>query len=276
MKKVLFILIVILLLVVMAVGGYKIYEGLHAYDVIEKYYDTAEQYIVSVPDTPREEATAVSQAPESVETEISVPEEASVLEKEEEPVETAPISIDFSALMKDCPDTIGWLHASDGSVNLPVVQGTDNQYYLTHLPNGNYSSGGSLFLDYLNSADFSDESSFIYGHNMKNGTMLQPILEYQKQAYYDAYPVMYLLTPEQDFKLELFAGVLTPVESDVYTFSFESPESKQTFIDSLVERSTFVPQSIPTAEDRILCLSTCAYDYDNARYVVFAKLTEIG
>lgn len=275
MKKVLFAFIVILLVAVIAFGGYKIYEGLHAYDVIEEYYDTAAQYIVSEPEVTASapaEATEANDEPEESVQETSVISE----EAPEQEIETAPITIDFDTLLQDCPDTIGWLYAVDGSVNLPVVQGTDNQYYLTHLPNGKYSSGGSLFLDYLNEADFSDETSFIYGHNMKNGTMLQPVLEYQKQAYYDANPVMYLLTPEQNYKLELFAGVLTDIESDVYTFSFESPESKQAFIDDLVTRSTFVPVSVPTAEDRLVCLSTCAYDFEDARYVVFAKLTEIG
>lgn len=270
-------IIALLLVAVIAVSGVKLYQGLRAYDVIEEYYDTAEQYVAVAPQA-SVEPTPETASEISIQEGISVlePEEASVLEEPSEPMETAPISVEFETLLADCPDTIGWLYAADGSVNLPVVQGTDNQYYLTHLPNGDYSSGGSLFLDYLNSSDFGDEVSFIYGHNMKNGTMLQPILKYEDQSYYDACPVMYLLTPEQNYKLELFAGILTGIESEVYTFNFDGPESKQAFINGLAEQSTFVPQRIPEAEERILCLSTCAYDYENARYVVFGALTEIG
>ena len=276
MKHKILPLFVMILVTVIILGSAKIYEGLHEYEVVEAYYDTAEQYVV-IPSEPPVEITPEASKEISAAEEISVLEvpEMSILEPSE-PVETAPISIDFDTLIADCPDTIGWLYAVDGSVNLPVVQGSDNQYYLTHLPNGNYSSGGSLFLDYLNSDDFQDEASFIYGHNMKNGTMLQPILAYQDQSHYDANPVMYLLTPEQDYKLELFAGILTGIESDVYTFNFDSVDTKQAFIDGLVTRSTFTAQRIPAAEERIVCLSTCAYDYENARYVVFAALTPIG
>lgn len=274
MRKVILGVVVVILVGIMAFGGVKIYQGLNSYEVIEEYYDTAEQYVVEEPPIPP--APPVSE----IVAEISVEETELVLEmstiEPEEPLERAPISIDFTTLLADAPDAVGWLYAPDKTVNLPVVQGSDNQYYLTHLPDGGYSSGGSLFLDYLNAGDFTDEVSFIYGHNMKNGTMLQPILEYQKQSYYDANPVMYLLTPEQDYKLELFAGILTGIESDVYTFNFDSLESKQAFIDGLVARSTFVPARVPQAEERILCLSTCAYDYENARYVVFAALTKLG
>lgn len=277
MKKRIFAMLVAALVTVMLLGMFMIYQGLHQYDVIDEYYETAEQYVVSP--SPVIQATAPPQKP----AEVSSAEEVSIQEESlveatlvEEEVETAPIAIDFETLLGDSPDTIGWLYAVDGSVNLPVVQGTDNLYYLTHLPNGDYSSGGSLFLDYLNDRGFTDEVSFIYGHNMKNGTMLQPLLEYRGQEYYDKYPVMYLLTPEKNYKLELFAGILTGIESEVYTFNFDGEESKQAFIDSLAAQSTFVPNRIPTADERILCLSTCAYDYENARYVVFAAMTEIG
>lgn len=282
MKKPILIIIVVLLVAVIVVGGVKIYQGLHAYDVIEEYYDTAAQYIVEEMQTPEitpealSEAPLEPQAPVSTLEEDSTVEEISLVEELLEPVEKPPITIDFESLLKDSPDVIGWLYASDGSVNLPVVQGTDNQYYLTHLPNGNYSSGGSLFLDYLNNSDLTDEVSFIYGHNMKNGTMLQPILAYEAQNYYDANPIMYFLTPEKNYKLELFAGILTGVESDVYTFNFDSDESKQAFIDDLVAQSTFMPNRIPEAEEALLCLSTCAYDFENARYVVFASVVEMN
>lgn len=271
MKKAVYAVIVCVLVAVIGFSGYKIYQGLHAYEVIDAYYDTAEKYVMTTPAS--EAPTAPTTAPKpSYQVQVSVQE--SVIE--ETTLEVAPIAIDFDALQQDAPDAIGWLYALDGSVNLPIVQGEDNQYYLTHLPDGGYSSGGSLFLDYLNESDFSDEASFIYGHNMKNGTMLQPLLEYRKQSYYDANPVLYILTPGQNYKLELFAGILTDLESDVYTFSFDTPEIKQSFINDLVSRSTFVPQIVPTQEDRLVCLSTCAYDFKDARYVVFGKLTEIG
>lgn len=275
MKKAIFIILCLVLAGVMVVCGVKIYQGLHAYDVVEEYYETAQQYVVIPSQAPAPEATPV---PVPEDSQVSVAEPGSIVEESivEEEAETVPFVIDFDALLADCPDTVGWLYAPDGSVNLPLVQGDDNSFYLDHLPTGEYSFGGSLFMDYLNSSDFSDEVTYIYGHNMKNGTMLQPILDYRSQDYYNKNPFMYVMTPKQNYKLEVFAGVLTGAESDVYEFQFDTPEVKQSFIDGLVSRSTFTPWRVPAAEERILCLSTCAYDYENARYVVFGALTPVG
>lgn len=273
MKKIIYIPVVTVLVGVMAFSGYKLYQGLHEYDVIDEYIADAEKYVTTpAPTSTPSKAATSTKKPEA----LSSVEEIEESLVEEDQVEQAPIAIDFTALLADAPDAIGWLYAPDGTINLPVVQGEDNLYYLKHLPDGNYSSGGSLFLDYLNEADFSDEASFIYGHNMKNGTMLQPLLDYKNQTYYDENPVLYLLTPEKNYKMELFAGILTDLESDVYTFSFDTPEIKRQFIDDLISRSTFTPSITPTSEDRLLCLSTCAYDFQDARYVVFGRLVEIG
>lgn len=275
MKKAIYIILSVILACVVVVCGIKIYQGLHAYDVVEEYYETAQQYVVIPSEAPTPEATPKSVPAED--SSMSAVELESVLEDSvvEEDAETVPFVVDFQTLMADCPDTVGWLYAPDGSVNLPLVQGDDNNFYLDHLPTGEYSFGGSLFMDYLNSADFSDEVTYIYGHNMKNGTMLQPILDYRSQDYYNKNPFMYVMTPQRNYKLEIFAGVLTGAESDVYEFQFDTPEAKQSFIDDLVSRSTFTPWRVPTAEERILCLSTCAYDYENARYVVFGALAPV-
>ena len=275
MKKETYTAILVVLATVMGIAGHNVLWGVRSYQVVDAYYETAQQYVVSETASPSPEI--VPEAPvESVYEESSSVVEDSVLEEPLELVEKPPITIDFQSLILDAPDAVGWLYAVDGSVNLPVVQGEDNQYYLKRLPDGSYSSGGSLFMDYLNEGDFTSEVTFIYGHNMKNGTMLQPILNYEKQEYYDKNPVMYILTPEKNYKLELFAGILTGIESDVYTFAFDTQEIKQAFIDSLVERSTFAPQRIPSVEEKLVCLSTCAYDYADARYVVFGTLIEIG
>lgn len=281
MKKSIFIVIVLVLVGIIGFSAYQIISGLNVYRGIDKYYDAVdEQYVVKTAEETPEAAHAPETTPEKEEPESeeagSATEDSAEAEIEEEVVEVPPIQVDFDALLADAPDTVGWLYTLDEEVNLPVVQGTDNQYYLRRLPNGEYSFGGSLFLDYLAASDFSDSISFIYGHNMRNGSMLQPITAYQKQAYYDAYPVMYLLTPEQNYKLEVFSGYVTDVESEAYTFQFASDEEKEGYIQMVQSMSDFTSTVEVTAEDKILCLSTCTYEYEDARYVVFSKLTPIG
>ena len=281
MKKSIFILIILVLVAIVGFSAYKIISGLTVYGEIDAYYETVDQQFTTpvetyvVQETPQAEEEE-SAPEESVVPEVSILEETVEVSVQEEILELAPIQVDFDALLAEAPDTVGWLYSLDGEINLPVVQGEDNQYYLRRLPNGDYSFGGSLFLDYLAAENFSDTISFIYGHNMRNGSMLQPITAYKKQSYYDAYPVMYLLTPTQNFKLEVFSGYVTDVESEAYTFQFSSDEEKEGYIQMLQNMSDFVSTVEIAAEDNILCLSTCTYEYEDARYVVFSKLTPIG
>lgn len=282
MKKSLLIVIVVVLVAIVGFSAYHIITGMMVYQEIDEYYETVDQLYVTevvVPSSPQPSAEPSGKAENVTPEESTVVEESAFEEGaealEEQVVEMPPIQVDFETLLADAPDTVGWLYGLGGEINLPVVQGEDNQYYLRRLPNGEYSYGGSLFLDYLASPDFSDTISFIYGHNMRNGSMLQPITAYQKQSCYDEYPVMYLLTPSQNYKMEVFSGYITDIESDAYTFQFVSDEEKEAYIQMLLAMSDFSSGVEVTAADEILCLSTCTYQYEDARFVLFAKLTPI-
>ena len=110
---------------------------------------------------------------------------------------------------------------------------------------------------------------------MKNGSMFKSIVGYRKQEYYDAHPVIYFLTPEHDYKIELFAGYTTPADSDTYTFMFSDRDSFMSYISECVSQSDFSSEVEVTENDRIMTLSTCTYEYSDARYVVQGRLTEI-
>lgn len=93
-------------------------------------------------------------------------------------------------LQEENADIVGWLEIEDTSINYPVLQGTDNEYYMTHNYKKQKSKNGSIFLtkDY----DWSIPSSnlLIYGHNMNNGTMFQELLKYEKESFYKQHPVI--------------------------------------------------------------------------------------
>ena len=84
---------------------------------------------------------------------------------------------------------IGWIYSSDTTINYPVVQGSDNAYYLKHLADGTENRNGCPFLDVQNRPDFTDDNSIIYGHHMQNGTMFADISWYEDQNYYNEHPV---------------------------------------------------------------------------------------
>lgn len=277
MKRVLYIAVIVLLLGVVAFSAYKLTEGFMEYRRIDDFYGDLDARYVTPQEIPAEPETAESRpmisAPEETGTAEQHPAEQIRNEGTTEAVGGIPITVDFEALMVDAPDVVGWLYGMGGEINLPVVQAEDNDYYLHRLPNGEYSSGGTLFVDYRCGGDFSDEITFIYGHNMKNGSMLEPITHYEDQAVYAEYPVMYLLTPEGNYRMELFSGFITDAYSDVYTFGFDDNRQRQEYVAMLNQQADFVPNREPEDGERILCLSTCTYEYDSARYVLFGLLT---
>ena len=181
------------------------------------------------------------------------------------------ISVDFSVLKQENEDIVGWLYLEDSPINYPVVQSNDNDYYLRRLVNGEYNIAGSLFMDYRNDSNLEDNNTIIYGHNMKNNTMFGSLQEYKNQNYYDNHKVMYYFTPEKNYIIELFTGYTISVESDIYDLSIIDSSK----LEELISKSDFESNTKVTEEDKIITLSTCAYEYDGARYVVMGVLKEI-
>lgn len=184
--------------------------------------------------------------------------------------------VDFSALWETGPQIVGWLTCEGTQIHYPVVQGEDNDYYLTHLPDGSYNPGGSLFLDCRAAADFSDAHSIIYGHYMKNGTMFADLTGYKEQAFYDAHPRMLLVTPEGRFTVELFSGYVASVEESAWELDFSAQEEWKLWLEETRERSVFQSEVQPSLQDKVLTLSTCSYEFENARFVVHGILKQAG
>lgn len=194
-----------------------------------------------------------------------------------EPVlEWAPVAVDFEALLAENGDVVGWLYCEGTPINYPVMQAADNDRYLHRGLNGEYLYSGTPFADYRCSVAGTDRNYIIYGHNMKNDTMFGTLDEYKGQSYYDEHPVLYYLTPERDYKIELFSGLVTKADSEVYDLQFRDEEAFEDFLRGLREHSTFRSDVSVTGADRIVTLSTCSYEFNNARYVIFGKLTALS
>lgn len=183
--------------------------------------------------------------------------------------------VDFAALQADCPDVVAWIYAPDSKLNYPIVQSADNDYYLRRLMNGAYNIGGTIFMDYRNQADFSDWNTIIYGHKMKNGSMFGSLPYYREEGYYEEHTEIYMFTPEQNFRLELLGGYVTPADAQTYTFPVNAQER-----DALAElarsKSTFAAAETELGpEDKLVTLSTCVYDYEDARYVLVGVLRPV-
>ena len=197
-------------------------------------------------------------------------------EKEEESniKNNFPIEVDFEALKNKNEDIIAWIYSEGTPINYPIVQAKDNDYYLRRLIDGTYNQAGTLFMDYRNNKDFNDFNTIVYGHNMKNDRMFGTLINYENQNYYNEHKEMFLYTEKEKFKIEIFAGFITSSESDIYYFPKTSTTNEK-LIDFAEKNSTFKSNINVSNEDKIITLSTCSYNFENARYVVLGILKKI-
>lgn len=183
-------------------------------------------------------------------------------------------TVNFKALQEVNPDVKAWLHSEDTVINYPVVQGEDNQYYLYRTAAGEWNSKGSLFIDYRCERPFRDFNTIIYGHRMKDGSMFHSLTGYEKKSYYEAHPVMDLLTPKHKYEVEIFGVVRIPADSPMYRVQFSGEDERQAYLNWIEENSLIDIDVRVNADDRLLMMSTCTYEFEDARLVVYGKLVE--
>ncbi len=189
--------------------------------------------------------------------------------------ELAPITVDFDALHEENPDIIAWVYCPDTVISYPVVQSTDNKYYLRRGVDGSRRVAGCIFADFRNAPDFSDENVIIYGHNMTDDTMFGLLPEYAAQEFYEEHPTWYLLTPETDYKVELFAGFVTSTSSPIYSTEHKTTEDGYPIMDKAWSDSNFHGGPPPAEGERTVTLSTCSYEFSGARYVLIGTLHKL-
>ena len=263
-SRALLLALCLLLVVLFLFSVWKVFSILRGYRLAAQRYDSLSDSVVSAPVVPTPvpvEETAFAQDPGE--------------EEEAPPREHSPIAVDFEELAKRSGDIVGWLYLPDTVINYPVVQGTDNDYYLDRFLDGRVTSGGTLFVDFVCPSDFSGRNTLIYGHNMKDGSMFALVDDYADQRFYDAHPVMYLNTPTQNYRIDFFSGFTTDPESFVYTTEFADEDDYYAFLSALLSSSEIRCRSSVGLYDRVVTLSTCTYSGEDVRFVLCGKLTEI-
>lgn len=180
--------------------------------------------------------------------------------------------VDFERLREINPEIVGWIYLEGSEINYPVVQAGDNSKYLDYLFDGTKSKTGCPFLDASNAGDFSDEHSIIYAHNRKDGSMFGRLSRFKNQEYYEEHPHFLLITEDARYVLEIFSGHITRSDGDTWQKDFQDEAEFTAWVEALRERSSIKTRVSPTAGERVITLSTCSYEFDDARYVVHGVL----
>lgn len=181
-------------------------------------------------------------------------------------------AVDVTSLKQKYPNTIGWLFFENEDISYPIMQTSDNAYYLNKSYDGTRSSSGSIFMDTYSDPDFSDFHSIIYGHNMKDLSMFGRLKYYKTQGnYYDTHQFFQIFTEDEILRYQIFSCQECPVTSVI--FEMENPASASDILKEMMNNSMVSSGISVSAQDKVITLSTCTSS-DEYRFLVSAVLVD--
>ena len=189
------------------------------------------------------------------------------------------LDVNFDGLKTQNGDICAWIYIPGTDVDYPVLQGSDNAYYLNHDAYGEYSPDGSIFVDAGNNLDFEDFDTIIYGHNMSTGTMFKTLHNYEDDSFWESNRNVYIYLPDRVMRYEVFAAYRTN-DRHILTYNdFSDKEVRKEYLlniksERFDEGIVKNDQNIDI-DSRLLTLSTCC-GMDGKRWLVQAvKIDEI-
>lgn len=166
-----------------------------------------------------------------------------------------------------------WINVEGTNIDYPVVQGKDNSFYLNHDFNKNYLPAGSIFMDYRN--DFETNfNTIIYGHHMKNSTMFGQMEKFKNEDFFNKNKYINLTAENKTYTYEIFAIGVYPCDYGYNKINFTNKHDLNNFLHNIMNDAIFTRENI-SSDDQIITLSTCSYEYDDARIAIFARLMDI-
>ncbi|MBE6732553.1 MAG: class B sortase [Ruminococcaceae bacterium] len=186
--------------------------------------------------------------------------------------------IDFKALKESNNEVVGWIQIPNTVIDYPILQSgadTDEDFYLSRNLEKEKSTKGSIYIQKINSMDFTDENTLIYGHNMRNGSMFGSLKKFRNADFFNENDTIYIYTDKQILKYKIYSAFVYNDRHILNEFDFSKAEDYQKFIDITLNPDTNVKNIRKdvkvTTDDRIIALSTCT-NVDTERYLVVAVL----
>ena len=227
----------------------------------EKYDAIAEQAVRTAAPQPTAAAPGAEETPQPTEKPSEVP-----------------ILVDFETLRQQNGDIVAWLYSADTPINYPVVQTDNNQYYLTHDFDRKKDAGGTLFFDSRNDVAAPDRNLILYGHRMKDDSMFGTLPDYAEASYWEEHPVMYLITEQQSYRVEIFAcRTVSADKMQYFATGFESEAAYASYLTKAIGQSYWKAPFAADASYATLTLVTCSVyaNADNPRVLVHGRLVPV-
>lgn len=201
-------------------------------------------------------------------------------EESSQPPELADNPIDFAPLKEKNKDVIGWINIPGTKVDYPLLQAGEDlpeSYYLNHNIDRDYEFAGSIYIQRLNKADFSDPNTIIYGHNMKNGSMFASLHKFRDKTFFEENKYIYIYLPGHILTYEIFSAYRYDDRHLLYYFDFSNKNVFENYLKIAKNPGGSIvntrEETEVTADDRIITLSTCITS-DEYRYLVQGVLID--
>lgn len=212
-----------------------------------------------------------------------------------------PEMVSFEELQKINPDVLGWLTVYDTSIDYPLVQSDNNNYYLNHSPKKEPEVSGSLYLDYRNDKQFKDFNTIIYGHHMAQHKMFGDLDKFLDEEFWNSHEYGNLIYDAQNHGLQFIAMLhVSAYDWVTYNPAVNGEENRILYINHLYETAKHVRgidtdalknlqaqlkkdendddpllrTSPITPDDHLVLLSTCSSDITNGRLILVAKVLD--
>ena len=218
----------------------------------EEYADLAKYAVKGSGVT--EDGTGQTPVPEDEEEE----EEEKVLKRNYNRADFPDITVDHDSLSKINRSYVCWLYAPGAEINHPVVQTVDNEFYLNHTFERQKNFAGCIFMDYAVDPMLTSWNTFIYGHNMKNGTMFGHLKNYiNNSEVYDKEPYIYVFRPEAIYRYEIFSFYLDQTDSKMY-YTCDNFKEYRAYLREAEKKSVRECKAKSDADLNIITLVTCS------------------
>ena len=186
-------------------------------------------------------------------------------------------NIDWDELHSQNPDIYAWIYIPGTSIDYPILQHPEEKsYYLNHNIDGSEGYPGCIYTQNVNSTDWTDPNTVIYGHNMNNGSMFHDLHRFEDAVFFDETQYLFIYTPERNLVYEIFAAYPFSNIDLMMCFDYSTPDALLVYFDGIWTNrsmtSHFRDSIVLYGDSRIITMSTCIGGQPDMRYLVQAVL----
>lgn len=186
---------------------------------------------------------------------------------------------DFEEFRKLNEDVYAWIEIEDTNINYPILQSPNSDsYYLNHTVEHRIGLPGSIYTEKVNSKDFTDFNTLIYGHDMKDGTMFKHVHKFKDKEFFDEHEKIMIYTEDKALEYKVYAVVVYDDRHIMYTYDNDDEADREAFIKSLTKRKNlnnhFREGMTLDKDSKLITLSTCISGRPNNRLILVAELVK--